>query len=813
MLRSIKESLSNPTMKNLFIFLIQTTFIFFTFSASAESLTKVSITVSDQTQNSLPGATVQLQGVTNARSFAAITNFDGVATFEGVIAGSYRMEIRFIGMTTLEQQIEIAPDRNQFAFALTENAQALGEVTITARRPIIRQEGDRVIIDPEPLTGISTNTLEVLEMTPGLFVDPEGGIFLNSATPAAIYINGRLQRMSQQDINNILRSLPPGSVQRIELIRTPSTRFDAATSGGIINIVLRQGIRLGRFGSVSAGFNQGESGNRFASFSLNNSNERLTSFINAGVNFNGVTEDLNSTRFMPLDAQLSQNSINRQGNYSGNLGLGITYEFNPNARFTYDGRFNAGFGSSDATNINFLGIGSNPVSISENLNLLNNERDFLMLQQDLGFNLKLDTLGSEWDTKLGYGFGNNFSEQNFTNNFIFPVQPSFFGNGENRFLRNSFLFQTDLTYHLNDIIVLETGLKSTLVDFSSNTEFFNTINNNSIPDLRRTNAFTYNERINALYAQATFNLPAELVLKTGFRLENTRMEGNQTIPNDTSFVLNRTDFFPYAFLSRRLFAVGGFELRGFLIYRRTIGRPDYSNLNPSVRYVDQFLVETGNPALTPQFTHNVEANISFDNFPVFSVGRNFTTDIFSSVVYQDPSNPSVAVRTFDNLGQRRETYFNIVGAIPPGGRYFFAIGTQYNINEFEGFYENQPISFRRGSWRFFTFHMLRLGNNARLHMSGFMMTNGQQNFYELDTFGQLNFGFTQNFFNQRLSITINARDVLRTMNTQFVLNQGSMHLQGNRYSDNRRFGINIRYNFGVGQRPERRNMMQFDMEE
>ncbi|HAJ99699.1 MAG TPA: TonB-dependent receptor, partial [Bacteroidales bacterium] len=245
----------------------------------------------------------------------------------------------------------------------------------------------------------------------------------------------------------------------------------------------------------------------------------------------------------------------------------------------------------------------------------------------------------------------------------------------------------------------------------------------------------------------------------------------------------------------------------------TIGRPDYSNLNPSVRYVDQFLVETGNPALTPQFTHNVEANISFDNFPVFSVGRNFTTDIFSSVVYQDPSNPSVAVRTFDNLGQRRETYFNIVGAIPPGGRYFFAIGTQYNINEFEGFYENQPISFRRGSWRFFTFHMLRLGNNARLHMSGFMMTNGQQNFYELDTFGQLNFGFTQNFFNQRLSITINARDVLRTMNTQFVLNQGSMHLQGNRYSDNRRFGINIRYNFGVGQRPERRNMMQFDMEE
>lgn len=98
-------------------------------------------------------------------------------------------------------------------------------------------------------------------------------------------------------------------------------------------------------------------------------------------------------------------------------------------------------------------------------------------------------------------------------------------------------------------------------------------------------------------------------------------------------------------------------------------------------------------------------------------------------------------------------------------------------------------------------------------MMGFMMTNGQQNFYELDTFGQLNFGLSQTFLNQRLSITINARDVLRTMVTQFALNQGSMQLQGDRYTDNRRFGINIRYNFGIGTRPERRNMLQFDIEE
>ncbi|HSV76950.1 MAG TPA: TonB-dependent receptor [Bacteroidales bacterium] len=779
----------------------------------SSDLLPITILVKDHEETPLPGATVQLIHPDNGRRLAGATDQRGIIRFEEVAVGSYDLNITFIGFEPLEDQISIGSETRFFEFQLREDAVALGEVTVTARRPLIRQDGDKVIVDPEPLAGISTNTLEVLEMTPGLFVDPEGGIFLNSATPAAIYINGRLQRMSQQDINNILRSLPPGSVQRIEIIRTPSTRFDAASSGGIINIVLKQGMRIGRFGSVNTGINQGVSGNRFASVSFNDSNERITAFLNAGFNHQGVVEDLNSTRFMPMDSRLSQVSQNQQRNNSGNLGLGLTFEVNPNMTITYDGRINGGLRASNASNLNLIGFEGNPGSISENLNTLHNNGHFLTLQQDLGFTWKLDTLGSEWDTKFGYGYGNTLSEQEYTNSFMFPAIPPLSGMGDSRFGRHSFMLQSDLTLRVTDKILIETGFKSDLVDFSSSTEFFTRNNDIITGDTRRTNTFTYSERINALYAQATFTLPAQLVLKPGFRLEHTSMKGHQTIPTDTSFVVNRLDWFPFVFLSRRLFEMAGFELRGFLIYRRTIGRPDYANLNPGIRYIDPFLYETGNPALKPQFTNNIEANISFDDFPIFAVGRNYTYDIFSNVVYQDPNNPAIAVRTFDNLGKRRETYFNVAGAIPPGGRYFFAVGARYNINEFEGVYENQPLSFRRGSWMFFTFHTLRLAPNTRLTMMGFMMTNGQQNFYELDTFGQLNFGLSQTFLNQRLSITINARDVLRTMVTQFNFNQGSMHLQGDRYTDNRRFGINIRYNFGFNNRPERRNMMQFDMDE
>ena len=87
-------------------------------------------------------------------------------------------------------------------------------VTVTARRPLISQEDDKMIIDPQPIANTSTNTLEILEKTPGLFVDQDGNIYLTSATPAVVYINGREQRMGAQDIAGILRSLPPDNIHR-----------------------------------------------------------------------------------------------------------------------------------------------------------------------------------------------------------------------------------------------------------------------------------------------------------------------------------------------------------------------------------------------------------------------------------------------------------------------------------------------------------------------------------------------------------------------------------------------------------------------
>jgi len=233
-----------------------------------------------------------------------------------------------------------------------------------------------------------------------------------------------------------------------------------------------------------------------------------------------------------------------------------------------------------------------------------------------------------------------------------------------------------------------------------------------------------------------------------------------------------------------------------------------------VRFIDQFLYETGNPSLKPQFSENVEVNISYNEYPVFAFGRNYTTDIFSPVVYQDEESPEkAAVRTWDNVGKNRETYFRGMAGIPPGKRYFFGIGAQYNRNEYDGFYDGEPFSYDRGSWSLFTFHSLRLFKETRLTVMGFMMLGGNYNFYELEPFGMLNFGINQTLFNKKLHITLNARDVLRTMVTAFELNQGAISTTGDRYADTRRFGINIRYNFGIKTKDERNGFFRLEPDE
>ena len=240
----------------------------------------------------------------------------------------------------------------------------------------------------------------------------------------------------------------------------------------------------------------------------------------------------------------------------------------------------------------------------------------------------------------------------------------------------------------------------------------------------------------------------------------------------------------------------GYELRAYLVYRRTISRPGYQLLNPSQRYVDPYLFEAGNPSLRPQFTQNYEANVSVDERPILAIGVNDTKDIFTNVVYQADSNRSVSYRTYDNLGKNKEIYFRGLGAIPPGKKYFIVLGLQYNHNLYNGLYEGKPLLFDKGSWTIFTYQTLKITPTTQFTLNGFARFKGQLQFYELSSFGALNCSVTQQMMKRKLVVSASLSDVFLTNRNDFTLQQGSISASGFRRSDTRRFGLNLRYNFG-----------------
>ncbi|MBX2954311.1 MAG: outer membrane beta-barrel protein [Leadbetterella sp.] len=772
-------------MKKLFLLFL------FTFQLSHAQL--ITFTVTDGTEP-IPGATLFFQ--LGTKTFAGATDTSGIARIALGENLRYKIRVSAVGFETLEQ--EILTHKNEFKIVLKASTTQLDEVAVIAKKPLITHEDDKDIVDPEPLTRSSTNVMEVLEKTPGIFSDTDGNFYLSSTTPAKIYINGREQRMGSGDLAALLRSLPPNAIEKIEIIRTPSATMDASNTGGTLNLILRKGYSIFGSGSISAGMNQGRYGNRFLNASYNRSAGKTTYYLNGGASVGENFNFVENQRNINITSRLDSRSESRSGEQNGMIGYGVAYDFTKKWTVSYDGQLSGGH--SDNTNNTGTDSFHELEKEFTNQNDIHTEGRRVFVNQSLNSILKFDSIGSR---KLLLDFSGSFlrpqSDQTYANTY--STKPGNTGAGHNSGTSGFYAIRAELTYLFKNRIKLETGGKLSMQDFGSRAEFTRTENAVTSPDLFRTNAFDFNNRISALYLQGTRSFGA-FSLKTGLRLENTYMRGHQVIPSDTTFKVQRTDLFPFLFFGRKIASIMGMEMRATLVAQRTIDRPGYNQLNPFRQYLNEFTYQSGNPALKPQFSNNFEMNVSVEGTPILAIGQRHISDIFTSVLYQDTQNPQVTNRTYDNLAKNKETYFRLMGALPPGGKYFFVAGAQYTLNDYSGLYEGSPVHFRRGTWRFFTFHELKFNKQTSLTLNGFYMTKGQMQFTELGNFGNLNLSLNRRFMNDRLNLTLNASDVLFTNKFNFRISQGNMMATGSQYHDSRRFGINLRYNFGQKKRTE-----------
>jgi iron complex outermembrane recepter protein len=767
-----------------------------TISAFAQKTTNLNVYTKFSNGDSA-NATIVITNVNDSTQVFKKTASNQKAVFEVPQYSKFNIEVSCVGYNTKSYIANITDKAFSVTFNLTRNTKNLDAVVVRSKKPVIRQEDDKTIVDVANLASASSNAYEVLEKTPGVIVDQDGNAYLSSATPATVFVNGREMRMSSADLAALLKNLPANSVSKIEILRTPSAKYDAASSGGIVNIVLKKGAKLGTNGSVNVGHFQGKYYSNFIGASLNKSSGKNNIYTSYQFTNSKNFLETKSNRFVGLDASAVVQAANSATpNQSHYFSFGIDRELTKKLNIAYDLRSNVSkFSTSTLNDINIIKTTTN-ANIGKNFSTAESDGNSVFVSNSINSKYKIDSLGSEWVNDLSFNFSKSKNNQDYLNGFLLPTINPTAGNGLSNNRRATLIFQTDFTKKLPKKFTFETGGKFTYSNSRNAADFeIDSALTGKKLDKFQTNTFKYEETIGSLYLQVAKTFGG-FTLKPGLRMEYTNIEGNQIVPSVARFGINRTDFFPFVFLKSPSVKFLGFNLVGNLIYKRSIRRPYYEILNPFPRFVDQYVYNVGNPNVQPQFTTKYEANIMVEDFPIFAFGVDETKNIFSNVTYQDDVT-KIVYRTYDNLGKNRETYFRAVGGIPPNGKYFFYMGAQHNFNNYDGVYNGKPLQYKRGSWVFFTYHEYKPTPTFSATLSGFWRSNGLQDFYELKNFGGIYLSANKTILKKKGNIILSINDPFRTNLQEFNIVQANLNSQGSRVTDTRRIGITFRYNFGL----------------
>ena len=595
-----------------------------------------------------------LDGATGKVVNGGVCGDDGKFVLPGLPAGTYTVQFSFLGYKTQERPGVLVPAGGAVALgtaALAATAQKLDEVVVTGQKALIEEKVDRTVYNAEnDQTTRGGDATDVLKRVPLLSVDLDGNVTLRGSANIRVLINNKPSTIAASSIADALKQIPADQIKTVEVITSPSAKYDAEGSGGIINIITKtNNLRGGTLG-IDASV-----GTRSSNLSLQGSLRTgkmgfsLGGFGRAGYNIPG--EFSNEQRIKngsgALVSTTLQTADTRQNQAFGRTVLGWDYDLDKHNALTASLSYGA---RNSRTNQDRL------TTISS-LPDRNSVRDVRVadlsgtVDASLNYTHMFEKPQQEFSLLTLYS--RNDRTNNFTNNVL-----NFENFGTASRLRNEnpsaneeFTVQADYQSPTGKTQLLEFGAKDILRRVNSNYSYFRAQGENGEfrplvgPGLN--NGFNYRQNVAAAYVAYTLGLPKGFTLKPGLRYEYTTIMADfrdgkaVAIPNYGVLV-------PSVNFSRKL--ANGNVLK--LAYNRRIQRPSLQFLNPNIQAANPLIVTEGNPALRPEYTNNYElgystlvkrANLNFSAFV-----RN-TTGAIQSV--RRPLNDSVQQVTYANIGE------------------------------------------------------------------------------------------------------------------------------------------------------------------
>jgi len=627
-------------------------------------LTVKGVTIDSATNKPLGYVTVTLQDSTKKSVKAGLSKDDGSFELKAPSGKVYQLALVSVGYKN--KTISLAGGSTSVdagKILMSVSSRQLGDVSVTAARPLMKQEVDRISYDVQ--ADPDSKALDVLDMmrkVPLLSVDGNDNIQLKGSGNFKILINGKESALVAKNPSDILKSMPATNIERIEVITTPPAKYDAEGLAGIINIVTKknadQGYNLGfnsRFNSVfGAGYNingtvkEGKFGASF--FGGFGSNGTLTTNSQ-------TTENIFANHY-----NIDQNSTNTQkGNFHYG-GTELSYEIDSLNLLTASIDL---FGNDQSQH----GPGS---SVTDSLGILKqmynlyNSGNSSFTGMDASFNYQLSFRKSKdrqltISYKYSYSPNKQFNDNLFSDRFNYPysLAPDYqqYNNAGNK----DHTIQLDYASPMSKQLSLEAGAKAILRSNYSNYHVNDrdTVSQQYVTNDALTNDFNYHQDIYSVYNSYQLKMD-QWTGKAGLRLEHTAISADFA-SSGVSVAPSYNNLIPSISLQRS-FKSSSLNFG----YTQRIQRPDISELNPFVDRTNPSFISTGNPALRPELDNTFELTYSNYTKNAITVGLSYA---FSNNSIQNVSNleiqqvngktDTVTNTTFQNLGTNKTLGLNV----------------------------------------------------------------------------------------------------------------------------------------------------------
>ena len=628
--------------------------------------------------------------------------------------------------------------------------------------PVERRHGKTIVNVDASVTNTGATVLEVLEKSPGVTVDRNGGITLNGKTGVLVTIDDKPTYLSGDDLNNLLSSMSSTEVSQIELITNPTAKYDASGNAGIINIRTKKNKNNGFNGNFTTSYGQGIYPKSNNSLVLNYRVGKINTFFNYTLNAVKYLTDLYAYRKYYDDSKNVIAILQQPAYFTGTV-LNNTVRTGMDYQVTTRTSVGASFSGTiihrngnntgtanwlqpDGTVDSAILTKSTPANKFQNESVNVNAKHALSKKEDL--TIDLDYLHYHMEGR-----------QDFDNQLLAPGGYSDIYRNNIPTGINIMSGKVDYTWQATPNATIQAGLKSSTSHTDNAATYENWQNQQWIEDYSMSSHFVYHENIRAAYLSLEGKYQ-RLTFQGGMRYEHTSYTAHQfgnIQQKDSSVSRVYGSFFPSGFLTYKADSSSSFTLTAG---RRT-DRPAFQSLNPFYYIINKYTYSTGNPYLLPQYSWNVELSHQYKNFLTTTVSYSLISNYFSQIFLSDTSK-TILYYTQGNVGHVYNLGASATLSLSPLKWWVFDLTAVFNHKQLRGFNGNDHTT-EISQLNINLNNQFTFGKGYTGELSGFYTTRARQDVQELlYPAGQLSAGISKAILHKKGTLKCSFRDILYT---------------------------------------------------